>query len=309
MHHLSIAGALALSLPTLTAAAQDAADGLELFEPWYPGLTLELEVERRSEQLVDGQWRLVDGFSSTWSLECGEFTSTEHMRLVLAPRTSRSLLAAPEDQDNLAHRERRLCDGLEFELLCDWYGVPERLLGYNEVAAAHAARRVALSEALRSDPASARYAALAEAHLPTFDADLERLLSIAEEWALPIGYTLTLGEPFEHEGWDWTSWSTVAQGIEFTYRLESYDPREGRAEVSRVERQFDDPEGLVATTPELASDPGLGLAPLAVERSTWAFDTNTGVPIEYRSIEMRRAGVTAVRVTTTVHAHQADAPR
>ncbi|MHC4263757.1 MAG: hypothetical protein ACYSWX_14630 [Planctomycetota bacterium] len=269
----------------------------EFVEPWFEGLEVDLQVEHRVEHLVEGEWQVFDGFESTWGLEARGFTSTEYALLTLTARNTVSLREADVGGLGLADRVVGLADGLALDVLCDWYGVPERALGYVDFGVKYSGRRAELVRALTEDERTAPVVALVGPSLPTVDVHLAQTLELLENWAIPIGYTLEVDEPFEFETWLGTSWSTVNHPGQATYRLEELDELNGQARLSYDLRQAEGPESILPSTPELARSPAAN-APLVIERADWVFDTYSGLPMEYRRVTFRQQEDLATRVTT-----------
>jgi hypothetical protein len=297
----------ALLFPTV-APAQVGAGTHEFVEPWADGLSYRLEVDVTDELLVDGDWQVLDGYATTLALECLGFTSTGYMRMRVTARDTRSKLAPADEPGALAHRVAGLADGIGVDVLCDYWGVPERVLSYPDLSQAHAERRFGLLDALAADPATAAQASLAAALLPTVDEHAAELIGLLDHWAIPIGYTLKVGEPLELEGVHSAPWSTVTHPIDISYRLESLDPAANLAVVSRLRTGREAADSIVGVTPELVDSPA-ARAPFLLERARWTFDTAIGVPVEFELLELGEVDGVARRRTVELSVVDEQAPR
>lgn len=266
----------------------DAGDGVELTSPWVEGQRFELEVERRSEVLVDGGWVTVGGARSGYTVAVAGQTELGQWLLDFTASGTRSLLE-PEDRPGaLAHRLAGLGDGVTVRVLCDDFGVPDTVVAPGAVTTAIQSARAELIGSLQGNAA-----ALAAELAPHGSTHVARLLELCDAWCIPLGYYLSVSEPTEFEYYGDPNWTVDSELRAVTYRLEEFDEAAAVARVSCDDRPADlDPEfrGRLDAAGFAA---GGTIGP--VIRSDWSFDLDSGLPTQVRRVTLERLGATATR--------------
>ena len=271
----------------------DFLDGVELVSPWFDGLSLGLQLERRVETMENGQWTTTGGKSTTIAVKAVRSTDGGRWLLDLTMQDSRSLLADAADAGAVAHRIAGLADGVTFSMLCDDYGVPDTVVEVETTVAALRQRRAALIAGL---PAEIR--PVAAELVPDHLAVVDEVIDLCEAWCIPIGYYLTEGQPLEFSYYDEPAWSVVNTSREVTYRLEEHDVLAGICKVS-----CDDRPGFVdSPLVERLEDAGLpGSTPLGpVIVTDWDFDLETNLPTSVKRVVLQRTGQVSTRETLTL---------